>query len=110
MRKLLRVTAKRRGQSAAELAGALHLVLSDPADPQSLKGRAEIDGKDPEERNAFLNRVVEEARHLLSATAEDQQVDPDVADAATLLRRILVAAPHPRAGPGAGRPRAALGG
>ncbi len=90
MRKLLRVTAKRRGQSAAELASALHLVLSDPSDLRSLKGRAEIDWKDPEERKAFLNRVVTEARHLLSATTEDQQADPAVAEAASLLRQILV--------------------
>jgi transposase len=90
MRTVLRATARRRGQQTSELASVLGLVYADPADPRSLKGRAEIDWRDTAQRRAFLNCVVEEARRLLSATAEDQRVDPAVAEAAELLRRILV--------------------
>jgi transposase len=90
VRKLLGVTARQRGTTPAALARALTLELHDPADPRSLKGRAEIDWESPDARRAFLTRVVEEARQLLSATADDAAAEPEVAAAATLLRRILV--------------------
>lgn len=90
VRTLLGATARRRGATPSTLAGELALVLTDPADARSLKGRAAIDWDVPEQRRAFLNRVVAEARQLLAATADDQGADPQVAEAATLLRRILV--------------------
>jgi len=90
VRKLLGVTAGHRKKKAEELAAEFTLVLTDPADSRSLKGRADIDWDRPEERRAFLTRVVEEARRLLGATDEDQKADPAVAEAAGLLRRILV--------------------
>lgn len=90
LRKLLGATARHRGTTPALVASELALVLSTPADGRSLKGRAAIDWDRPEERRAFLTRVVEEARVLLRATATEQAADAAVADAATLLRRILV--------------------
>ncbi len=90
VRKLLGATARHRVKSSAEIAAELVLVLTDPTDPRSLKGRAEIDWDRPEERRAFLTRVVEEARRLLAATQEDQKADAATQEAAALLRRILV--------------------
>jgi transposase len=107
MRKLLRATARRRGQNAAALAAELQLVLADPADTKSLKGRAEIDWDDAESRRAFLNRVVEEARHLLQATTQDQEADPAVAEAALLLRRLLLQDLEPLSSPAAAAASAA---
>ncbi|MEJ2204306.1 MAG: IS1182 family transposase [Gemmatimonadota bacterium] len=90
VRKLLGVTARRRGTKPEDLAGKLGLVLTGPAEEGSLKGRAGIDWTKEEERRAFLNRVVEEARRLLEETAREERGDPEVADAAALLRRILM--------------------
>jgi transposase len=90
LRKLLRAASRCRGQRAAELAAELQVVFAHPADSRSLKGRAEIDWDDPEQRRSFLNRVVAEARHLLQATTKDQEADPAVAEAALLLRQLLV--------------------
>lgn len=90
VRKLLGVTARRRGAKAEDLAGQLGLVLTGAAEEGSLKGRAGIDWGKEEERRAFLNRVVDEARRLLEATAEEEQRDAEVAEAAALLRRILM--------------------
>jgi transposase/IS5 family transposase len=90
VRKLLGVTARRRGAKAEDLAGKFGLVLTGPAEGSSLKGRAGIDWGKEEERRAFLNRVVEEARRLLEETAQEEQADPEIAEAAALLRRILM--------------------
>jgi IS5 family transposase len=90
VRKLLGVTARRRGTKAKDLAGELGLVLTGPAETGSLKGRAGIDWTQEEERRQFLNEVVEEARQLLEETAGDEEADANVAEAAQLLRRILV--------------------
>lgn len=90
VRKLLGVTARRRGAKPEALAGKLGLVLTGPAEEGSLKGRAGIDWSKQEERRAFLNHVVEEARHLLEETAREEQGDSEVAEAAALLRRILM--------------------
>ena len=76
LRKLLGATARHRGTTSALVASELALVLSTPADGRSLKGRAAIDWDRPEERRAFLTRVVEEARVLLRATATEQAADP----------------------------------
>lgn len=90
VRKLLGATARRRGTKAKALAVELGLVRTGPAEAGSLKGRAGIDWTKEDERRAFLNEVVEEARLLLHATAADEEADGDVAEAAELLRRILV--------------------
>lgn len=90
VRKLLGVTARRRGTKPEDLAGQLGLVLTGPAEEESLKGRAGIDWTKEEERRAFLNHVVEEARHLLEETAQEEASDPEIAEAAALLRRILM--------------------
>lgn len=90
IRKLLGATAWRRRTTAGAIARELLLVLSDPDDARSLKGRAGIRWEVASERRAFLTRVVEEARQLLTATTDDQQADPEVAAAAALLRRIVV--------------------
>jgi hypothetical protein len=90
VRKLLGAVGRRRRQSPREVAEAVGLLLTAPADSESLKGRAEIDWSAPEERRAFLNRVVEEARTLLGeAGAEAEEGGPEVAEAAALLRRVL---------------------
>ena len=90
VRKLLGAASRRRGREAGDLAAEIGLVLTAPAATGSLKGRAEIDWSDAEERRAFLNQIVGEARCLLSATASDESTDPEVAEAMELLRRILV--------------------
>jgi transposase/IS5 family transposase len=90
LRKLLRVAAHHRGMKPGVLARELGLALTDPTDTRSLKGRAEIDWAVPAERRAFLLQVVEEARGLLRETAADAQADPQVAEAAALLRQLLV--------------------
>lgn len=90
VRKLLGVTARRRGAKAEDLAGDLGLVLTGPQEKGSLKGQAEIDWSKEEERRAFLNQVVEEARRLLEATAEEERRDEEVAEAGALLRRVLM--------------------
>jgi transposase len=69
VRRLLGVTARRRGTKADDLAGRLDLVLTGPAEEGSLKGRGELDWGKEEERQAFLNRVVQEARRMLEETA-----------------------------------------
>lgn len=90
VRQLLGVTARRRGVKAKDVAGQLGLVLTGPADAGSLKGRAGIDWGKEADRRAFLNRVVEEARRLLDETAPQEPDDPELAEAAALLRRILL--------------------
>jgi transposase/IS5 family transposase len=90
VRKLLGVSAKRRGRTAEELAVELGLVVTAPADEGSLKGRADIDWEDEGQRRAFLNRLVAEARLMLSAVSDDELADADVAEAAGVLRRILL--------------------
>ena len=91
VRKLLGVTARRRSRTPEEMAGELGLVLTAPQESGSLKGRAEIDWSDPEERRALLNELVQEARQVLEAgSREDVEADPAVVEAAALLRRILV--------------------
>ncbi len=90
VRKLLGAASKRRGRKAVDLASELGLVMTAPSETGSLKGRAEIDWSDAEERRAFLNQLVGEARGLLSAMASDESTDPEVAEAMALLRRILV--------------------
>ena len=91
VRKLLGVTARRRSRTPEEMAGELGLVLTAPQEGGSLKGRAEIDWSDPEERRALLNELVQEARQVLAtASSEDVEADPAVAEAAALLGRILL--------------------
>lgn len=90
VRKLLGVTARGRGKRPEELAGDLGLVLTLPAGEGSLKGRAGIDWSSPEERRAFLNEVVQEARLVLQAATGEANTSPEVAEAAEVLRRILV--------------------
>lgn len=90
VRKLLGVTARRRGTKAEDLAGRLGLVLTGPAEEGSLKGRGELDWGKEEDRRAFLNRVADEARRLLEETGQEEQGDPEMAEAAALLRRILM--------------------
>ena len=94
VRKLLGAVARRRRQRPGHVAEALGLVLTAPAEAGSLKGQAGIDWTAPEERRAFLNSVVEEARALLAEAGtpeaeRDEEQDPEVAEAAALLRRVL---------------------
>lgn len=103
VRKLLGVTARRQSRTSEEMAGELGLVLTAPQESGSLKGRAEIDWSDPEERRALLNELVQEARQVLAtASREDLEADPGVAEAAALLRRILVQDLAPVPGPDGG--------
>lgn len=90
VRRLLGVSARRRGRTSEELAGEIGLVMTAPAETGSLKGRADIDWSDPEARRRFLNQIVQEARVLLGALSDDEASDPEVAEAAALLRRILL--------------------
>ena len=90
VRKLLGVTARGRGKKSDELAKEIGLVLTAPVEGGSLKGGAGIDWSAPEERRGFLNGVVEEARLLLEEAEGAGEVSPEVAEAADLLRRILV--------------------
>jgi len=90
VRKLLGVTSRRRGRAAGDLAEELGLVMTAPAEGGSLKGRADIDWEDEEQRRAFLNRLVGEARLLLGALSDDEIADAEVAEAAGLLRRVLL--------------------
>jgi transposase/IS5 family transposase len=90
IRKLLGATARGRGKRPQELASEIGLVLTLPAGEGSLKGRAGIDWSSPEERRAFLNEVVQEARLVLHETALDATRSDEVAEAAEVLRRILV--------------------
>lgn len=87
--KLLGAVSRGRRQSRVAVAQALGLVLTAPAESGSLKGRAGIDWTSPEERRAFLNRVVEEARALLAEVEVEAAEDSGVAEAAALLRRVL---------------------
>lgn len=102
--KVLRAAAPRRGTEPEELAAEAGLELVAPAETGSLKGRAEIDWSEEEQRRAFLNEVVEEARRLLRATRPEQAAGPEVREAAELLARILaqdlepVAPEEPEAG------------
>lgn len=89
VRKLLGVTAGSRGVSAETVAAEVGLELVAPSEEGSLKGRAELDWSEEEERRAFLNAVVGEARTLLRETAEEQAADPEVREAAQLLARLL---------------------
>ena len=89
VRKLLGVAAESRGVSAETVAAGVGLELVAPSEEGSLKGRAEIDWSEEEERRAFLNAVVGEARALLRETAEEQATDPEVREAAQLLARLL---------------------
>ena len=89
VRKLLGVTAESRGVSAETVAAEVGLELTPSAEEGSLKGRAELDWSEEEERRAFLNEVVGEARALLRETAEEQAADPEVREAAELLARLL---------------------
>jgi transposase/IS5 family transposase len=88
--KLLGATARGRGKKAEVLAKEIGLVLTAPAEGGSLKGRAGIDWSVAEERRAFLNGVVGEARLLLEETQGDGDISAEVIEAADLLRRILV--------------------
>jgi transposase/IS5 family transposase len=90
VRRLLGVTGRARGKRPEALAGDLGLILTLPAGEGSLKGRAGIDWSSPEERRAFLNEVVQEARLVLQETALDATTSDEVAEAAEVLRRILV--------------------
>jgi len=90
VRKLLGATARGRSKEPEALAKEIGLVLTLPAEGGSLKGRAGIDWSVPEERRAFLNGVVGEARLLLEETEGDGDISAEVAEAAELLRRILV--------------------
>jgi transposase/IS5 family transposase len=90
VRRLLGVTGRARGKRPEALAGDLGLILTLPAGEGSLKGRAGIDWSSPEERRAFLNEVVREARLMLQETALDAARSDEVAEAAEVLRRILV--------------------
>lgn len=90
VRKLLGVSARRRGRKAEELAVELGLVMTAPTDEGSLKGRAGIDWENEEQRRAFLNQIVQEARRMLGAVSDDELADGEVAEAAAVLRRILL--------------------
>ena len=90
VRKLLGATARGRGRKPEVLAKEIGLVLTAPAEGGSLKGRAGIEWSAPEERRSFLNGVVQEARLLLEETEGDGDVSAEVAEAAELLRCILV--------------------
>ena len=75
------------------IGGAVRKLLgvTAPQESGSLKGRAEIDWSDPEERRALLNELVQEARRVLAtASSGDVEADPAVAEAVALLGRILV--------------------
>lgn len=87
--KLVREAAVRRACDPEELASEAELELVAPLEGVSLKGRAGIDWSMEEERRAFLNAVVEEARALLRETRAEQAADPEVREAAQLLARIL---------------------
>jgi len=87
--KLVRQAADHRGGVPEELASEAELELVAPREEGSLKGRADIDWSVEEERRAFLNEVVEEARALLAETRGEQAADPEVREAAQLLARIL---------------------
>jgi transposase/IS5 family transposase len=89
VRKLLGAAARGRGRRPEDVAGEIGLVLTAPGEG-SLKGRAQIDWADPEQRRAFLNAVVQEARLLLAAVTQEVSSDPEVAETVALLRRILV--------------------
>ena len=103
VRTLLGVTARGRGKRPEELAGEFGLVLTLPVREGSLKGRAGIDWSSREERRAFLNEVVEEARLVLKATTADATRSDGVAEAAEVLRRILVQDLEPVDEPGESR-------
>ncbi len=90
VRKLLGATARGRGKKPEALANEIGLVLTAPAEGGSLKGRAGIDWSAPEERRSFLNGVVQEARLVLEETEGEGDISAEVAEAAELLRRILV--------------------
>ncbi len=100
VRTLMGVTARARGKRPEELAGEFGLVLTIPVREGSLKGRAGIDWSSPEERRAFLNEVVEEARLVLQETTADGTRSDEVAEAAEVLRRILVQDLEPVQEPG----------
>lgn len=87
--KLVREAAVRRACDPEELASETELELVAPLEEGSLKGRSDIDWSIEEERRAFLNAVVEEARALLRETREEQATDPKVREAAQPLARIL---------------------
>ena len=90
VRKLLGAAARRRQRSPEELAGEIGLVLTAPEKSGSLKGRAGIDWSKAEDRRAFLNELVEEARRLVHALDSEESEAPEVAEAVALLRRILL--------------------
>lgn len=90
VRKLLGAASRNRRCTAQDLAAEIGLVLTAPAETGSLKGRAEIDWSDIEERRTFLNDLVGEARNLLTVLNEEDGSDPEVTAAMALLRRILV--------------------
>jgi len=90
VRKLLGVSARRRGRKAEELAVELGLVMTAPTEEGSLKGRAGIDWDDEEQRRMFLNQIVAEARLMLGAVSDDELAETEVAEAAGVLRRILL--------------------
>jgi transposase/IS5 family transposase len=100
VRRLLGATGRTRGKRPEALAGDLGLILTLPVAEGSLKGRAGIDWSSPEERRAFLNEVVQEARLVLQETALDATRSDEVAEAAEVLRRILVQDLEPVQGSG----------
>lgn len=87
--KVLRATAAHRDVELEVVVEQAGLKYTAPLEEGSLKGRAEIDWSEKSERQAFLNRLVEEARGLLAETRADQAASAEVREAAELLARIL---------------------
>lgn len=87
--KVLKATAAHRGETATDVARETGLTYTAPVEQGSFKGRAEINWSKEEERRAFLNTVVEEARTLLTETRRDRGANGEVREAAELLARIL---------------------
>lgn len=87
--KVLRAAAAHRAIEVDVIVEEMGLRYTAPVEEGSLKGRADIDWSEKAERRAFLNRLVDEARALLSETREDQAASEGVREAAELLARIL---------------------
>jgi len=87
--KVLRTTAAHRDVELEAIVEQAGLNYTAPRGEGSLKGRAGIDWSEKSERQAFLNRLVEEARGLLVETRADQAASAEVREAAELLARIL---------------------
>lgn len=87
--KVLRSAAEARGVEPEAVASEAGIELVAPHEGGSLKGRADIDWSDEEERRGFLNAVVSEARALLAETRAERAASAEVDEAARLLARIL---------------------